>query len=357
MAKMKLLFLISNLGAGGAQRSLMTIAEALYNYHDIEVHIASWPTINDKYYVPKNVYFINLGQYNKYKNNKLNYFYAVYTIRKTIKKVHPNWVIATMSDMFMRTLLGKIGLNTQLMVWEHTSMGRKLHIESRIARNFFYRFADKVLVLTNKDYALIDGKYKYVKVIPNPLSFPVYAGISQRRNVVVAMGRLDAWHVKGFDRLIEIWSEVVNDHPSWKLEIIGGGCNQNVQHIKNMIMEHHLEDRVILVGYRNDVQNIFCHSKIFVLPSRVEGFPMCLIEAMSQGCACVSFSMQGAVKDIIESGIDGYIIDDDNTREFACKLSFLMCHNKEMERISNNAISRIERFSPERIAEMWMRLL
>ena len=40
---------------------------------------------------------------------------------------------------------------------------------------------------------------------------------------------------------------------------------------------------------------IYRSAEIFALPSRVEGFPLVLVEAMSQGCACVSFSMQGAV--------------------------------------------------------------
>lgn len=353
----KLLFFISNLGAGGAQRSLMTTTEALHRCYGIEVYVASWPEKGDKFSVPDGVEFIDLGTYSRHSNGKMNYFHAVYTIRQAVRQLRPDWVVATMSDMYMRTFLGCIGLPVHLMVWEHTSMGRKLHLESRIARKCFYRFADLVLVLTNKDLRQVAGKYKHVDVMPNPLSFPVFTGTAQRENIVVAIGRLDVWYVKGFDRLISMWAKVCRLHPSWRLMIVGEGNNENTQHIRKMLEEHHVEDSVVLAGYRTDVQDILRHSKVFVLPSRVEGFPMCLVEAMSQGCACVSFSMQGAVKDIIRDGEDGFIIDDNKEDAFAQVLSDLLSDDVKMNQLAECAINNINRFTPERIAGLWKNLV
>ncbi|MBQ2023624.1 MAG: glycosyltransferase, partial [Alistipes sp.] len=95
----------------------------------------------------------------------------------------------------------------------------------------------------------------------------------------------------------------------------------------------------------------------FALPSRVEGFPMVLIEAMSQGCACLSFQMQGAVNEIMTDGKDGLIVDDGNIERFTQRLDSLMEDEKYRTTLATQAVESVARFSEDCFAQRWTEII
>ena len=81
-------------------------------------------------------------------------------------------------------------------------------------------------------------------------------------------------------------------------------------------------------------------SSIFILSSRFEGFGMVLIEAMSQGCACVSFDCESGPSDIIDAGVDGLLVPDQDNAAMAEALGRLMSDDALRETLSIAAPKR-----------------
>lgn len=355
---MKVLFFIQNMGQGGAQRSLITLLTELKLSFNYDVYLAFWNEVPLAYDIPSDLNVIQLGRYSIYNSKIWNYLHSINIVRHTIRDVNPDYVVATMCDMFAKVFWGNISLNKKLIAWEHTSMDRKLHFESEISRKYLYCFADKIILLTNKDKNIYRNKSKNVVVVPNGVPFKeIPVGLSVRNNDIIAVGRLDVWEIKGFDLLMKIWGQINYRHPNWRLLIAGGGNEESIKKVQSIAKENRVSESVVFLGYRKDMDVILQKTKIFVLPSRIEGFPMSLIEAMSQGNSCVAFSIKGAINDIITDGKDGYIVNDGDITTFANKLEQLMDDKKLLDKISHNAIESVQRFSSLNVAKIWSEIL
>ena len=123
-----------------------------------------------------------------------------------------------------------------------------------------------------------------------------------------------------------------------------------------MIAEKGVQDHVKLLGRVSDMKSLYAESSIFALPSRMEGFPMVLMEAMSQGCACVAFSVGGS-SDEMMSEKSGLLIPDGDASSFEAALVRLIENEKEREMFSQNAIKEVSRFSVDFFMDEWEKLI
>lgn len=111
-------------------------------------------------------------------------------------------------------------------------------------------------------------------------------GIRQTDLVIGCVGRLS--EDKGQDILIEASQDVLNKYPNVKFVFIGSGFENTNKVLVDSIASKSKLDRFILMGERNDVNTCFGLMDIFCLPSRTEGFPNVLAEAMLSKLPCVS---------------------------------------------------------------------
>jgi len=105
---------------------------------------------------------------------------------------------------------------------------------------------------------------------------------------VVFFSRVD-FSQKGVDTLLMAWKEVINTRPSSRLVIVGGFHNEEENKLKDMITKLHLKGKVIYTGFVSDdkVIEILNKSRLFVLPTRFDGFSLATLEAMSCGLPCI----------------------------------------------------------------------
>ena len=103
----------------------------------------------------------------------------------------------------------------------------------------------------------------------------------------VFLGRLAPQ--KGIDILLKAWKKVVGVQPTAKLVLIGGGDEVNLRKYRDMISELDLKERVDVKGFQSDerVVELLNSSKLFVFPSRKEGFAQAVSQAMACGLCCV----------------------------------------------------------------------
>ena len=151
--------------------------------------------------------------------------------------------------------------------------------------------------------------------------------------------------------------KICETHPTWTLKIAGAGTKQQKEFILNLTQEANIKDRVELLGFQEDLKSLFNKAAIFVLSSRYEGFGLVLIEAMSQGCACIAADYNGRQKEIITNNQNGITIEPDNLEELSDALTKLLINNNFRENIAEKAIERSHFYDVKNITNKWEELL
>ena len=127
-------------------------------------------------------------------------------------------------------------------------------------------------------------------------------GVPADAPMVLWVGRLDP--VKGLDLLIDAFATVARDSKAHLL-LAGGGPIE--RHLIERIADHRLANRVRLLGPRRDVASLLKTADVFVLPSRTEGLPNSLLEAMAVGCPIVTTDVPGC-RDLINHRQSGLLV-------------------------------------------------
>lgn len=114
------------------------------------------------------------------------------------------------------------------------------------------------------------------------------------------------------------------------------GQGNKKEYLENLAKEIGMEERLILAGFRTDVAEIYKCCDVFAFPSKREGLPVSVMEAMASGLPCVVSDIRGNV-DLIKNGENGYPCDPQNVAEFAEKIDEMLKNKAfvEMIRIYN----------------------
>ena len=98
-------------------------------------------------------------------------------------------------------------------------------------------------------------------------------------------------------------------------------------------------------------------SCIFAMTSITEGLPMVLLEAGSVGIPSIAYETDSGVNDIIDDGINGFVIKNRNEEEYITKLNEYLENKKLQKTMSSNMIKKTKEFSAEKIAKIWINVL
>jgi glycosyltransferase involved in cell wall biosynthesis len=189
-------------------------------------------------------------------------------------------------------------------------------------------------------------KKSKIKVIPNILRpITLYPEI-ERKEIILAVGRLGD-HLKGFDLLIESFSFLKNK--TWELHIAGG--DENGQELKKLATKLGVLDRITFLGKVQNIDIVYASAGIFVIPSRSEGFPNALAEAMGAGCCCIAFDFIAGPRDMIDHGESGFIVLEENILALASKIDELIHLPTELERIGQNALGIRDKLAVDKVSK------
>lgn len=347
---MTILFYLHHLNLGGAERVTSILVNEL-SRRGHTVFVVLYSNIIDSYPISKNVNIIRLP---RYRSKRLDHCIK---LRKLIKDIHPDVCVGVLYINFLTLLKTTIGLGIPIIASDHTNFHWNENRLKKFTRYYLYRYASAVTILSENDKEFMKSRLHNLRVIYNPLSFPVLQSDEPREKTIICAGRLDAWRIKGFDNMFKIWSKICKKYPDWRLDIAGGGSNENSIKLVQMADELNIRDQVFFWGGVQHLDEVLKKSSIFALSSREEGFPCVLTEAMSQGCAPVAFSIHGNIQEIITDGQDGFIIPDGDLDAFQEKLEELICNEELRSRLGKNAIESMKRFEPDLIVDQWESLL
>jgi glycosyltransferase involved in cell wall biosynthesis len=239
---------------------------------------------------------------------------------------------------------------------EHNNHIRKTDFIGNLTKKHLYYFTNVLTVLTSFDYEYYKKRGVNVKIMPNPCTFNIYKEITRdRKKIILAVGDLNRYHHKGFDNLIPLIAPILLKYPSWNLKIVGGG-SIGLELLENLAFKYQIRDQVVFDGYSNNVADIMRESDIFILTSRTEGLPMVLLEAMSQGMACISYNCKTGPSDIIDNDINGILVEDQNENAMSEKLNILINLPELRIKLANNAINSLDRFKIDSIYKKYLNI-
>lgn len=283
-------------------------------------------------------------------------------LRRELRRARPDVIVSFIDQTNVLTLLAAEGLGVPVVAVEqsdpHTFPMKPAWARLRLLA---YARAARVVLLSARDADFFPPRLRgRVAVIPNPFvpppPAPPDAGPrtdATRRPTLIGVGRLH--RDKGFDILLEAFSMLASDHPEWQLTILGEGDERG--RLEARRDELRLGGRVSLPGRVKDPYTFLRRASLFALPSRAEGFPLALCEALACGLPAVCADCAGGVRDIIEDGANGLLVPANDPAALARALGRLMGDEAERERLARRAPEIVERFSPEKTFAAWESLL
>ncbi|MBX7246494.1 MAG: glycosyltransferase family 4 protein [Candidatus Sumerlaeaceae bacterium] len=361
---MRLTLVIATLGSGGAERVLTTLANHWErNGHEITIITLSGIG-NDFYSLEPAIQRVGLdvmsesgGTVSALTGNVRR----LASLRSALSSSRPDVVLSFIDRTNVLTLLAGMGLKIPIVVSERVDP-RQWPIGGtwNALRRMTYKRAATVVVQTQ---AVVPWAKEFlpedkVAVVPNPVTI----GLGQSAKdgmppmqlkppIACAMGRLVPQ--KGFDLLIPAFAECARTRPNWTLIILGEGPER--KRLEELVARNGLEGRVLLPGNSTNPQAILGQCDLFVLPSRFEGFPMALCEAMAAGATCLSFDCPSGPAEIVRPGLDGMLIPlSEDPSRLADGMARLMDDSHLRAALRSRAPEIAERFSLERISARWL---
>ncbi|MFD0687375.1 glycosyltransferase [Actinomadura fibrosa] len=216
-----------------------------------------------------------------------------------------------------------------------------------------YADVDRLLLLTAEDAdAWARDGMSNADHVPNALHVRPKVHPTLDLPVVACVGRLS--YEKGVDLLLEAWERAVAGRPGWRLHVYGAGPQED--ELCAAAATAGLADSVEFRGVVDDVEDALVEASVFALPSRAEGFPMSVLEAMAYGLPSVAFDCAPGVRALIEDGRDGLLVPPGDTAAFAAALGRLMDDRDLRRSLGREARASVERFRPETVLARWDRL-
>jgi glycosyltransferase involved in cell wall biosynthesis len=356
---MKLLYITNGInGAGGLERVLSLKASYLADFYGYEVTILS---LNDNHIHPFYTFSDKIKMLSiAVAGNPLQYARSYREgVKKIVTVVQPD-VISVCDDGLKAFFIPKILNNSIPIIYErHVSklieMRHDFSLKKRIAIRAKWKAMEYLATDFKKFVVLTEGNtnewvtLRNIEVISNPLSFYPENSSALDQKKVIVVGRQA--YQKGYDLLLSAWEKVLKQQPDWKLEIYGK--KDESQNLEFLVKELGITENVSFFNPEKNIEQKYLESSIYVMSSRFEGFGMVLIESMACGVPCISFNCKYGPSDIIQNGIDGYLVENGNTEALASAIVNLIKDETLRKTMGAKAKENVKRYLPKIIVKQW----
>ncbi len=227
------------------------------------------------------------------------------------------------------------GVPCRLIVSERLTIegsreGFATELVRRMLIRLLYRAADRIVpnsVAMGRQFVDRFGvPGRKVAVMPNPVDIETIAALAgggepspdaDAAPVIVGMGRLV--RQKGFDLLVRAMAEV---RSRAHLVLIGEGPEEGA--LRGLAARIGVSARIEFAGFRANPYPVVGAASVFVLPSRYEGFPNALVEAMSLGIPCVASRCPTGPEEIVTDEVDGLLVPVEDPKGLAAAIDRLL---------------------------------
>ncbi len=361
---MKLLFFIPSLQCGGAERVAVTLCNRWAECGwDVTLATFDDGTVPPFFQPADAVRHVPLGL----QRRRTGFWYSIVNnvrrvprLRRFIAAERPDRIVSFIDATNVLSLIAAWGTGIPVVVSERTVPERHpVPAGWRFLRRLTYPRAHAIVLQTQTAAAYFPASWaRRIAVLPNPVprcTTRSEAGEALRDGPrwLLAMGRLEP--PKGFDLLIRAFARIASAYPLWNLRILGEGPDR--ESLERQIANAGLTERVSLPGAESDPGAALRHGDAFVLSSRYEGFPNALCEAMACGLPVVAFDCPTGPAEIVSDGVDGLLVPAENIEALAAAIAGLIDDPRLRQELARSAANVSDRFSVERVAAQWERVL
>ena len=356
---MKIVCLIHKLTYSGAPKIMIWLANKLSkNGHEISL-VACYKT-EFNLAIDRNVKLIELNvsqSNNKFWRNTIQLDKIGKTVTSILESIQPDIVISFL-DLLGFWILRKgvcSRLHIKLVVSERVDPYSRKGLTGLIKKRTIEK-ADAFVFQTEHAKRFYNISNKPSSVIPNPIRNndrlkSINYDVVAAPKVIVSIGRISIKQ-KRQDVMLKAFSFVSKKHPEYLLKIYGDGKDE--KRISKLIKHLGISGKAFLCGKTDDPINCLLESKIFVLTSDYEGIPNALIEALQCGIPSVSTDCSpGGARLLINSGVNGFIVEKGNAVEVANRINELIDNNELCRLFSMNARKMIGSFDETNIFSKW----
>lgn len=368
---MRITLFTDTLAAGGAERTVVVLAEEFAN-RGHRVVVVTWNNdVADFYMLPTGVQRIRVPLDSQ--QASVRWFDVIgnarrlRAIRRTIRATDPDAVISFQDGTNELFLVSSAGDRYRKLISCQNDIEQHAHYNRRWAalRRYLYRLADWVVFLDADQARRASHSHRSWRCtgIPNPLPHidtspgtreTQVTGWLERFSLrVSAMGRLV--YQKGFDLLLEAFKRVNEVLPNAGLVIIGEGDLR--PQLEASVAGLGLKDVVMMPGRLHRPHAVISRCHAFVLSSRYEGQGLALVEAMATGVAVISHDCPSGPSTIIRDGYDGILVPSGDVDGLARAIIRVLQNEHERQTLATHATEVRRRYAADAICRQWEELL
>jgi glycosyltransferase involved in cell wall biosynthesis len=364
---MKVLFVargIENM-AGGLERMIISIMNALSGRHN--VYLLTWDRDGAVPFYPMapdiQWHRLNTGD-PAVKAGVGIILTRLSRIRPLVKNVAPDVIVCFQGGSFRSMQLYTAGLGIPLVAAERTAPTLYEHANSkrvRFVEHLAFTFAKRITIQFDRFRYLYPARLRpRIVTIPNPVPRATCfarpnAKYAEGRWRLLSVGRLG--YQKNFSVLIDAFATLAKRFSDWDLRIVGEGEDRGALEARVARLPG-LSGRVSLPGATSEVGSEYAAAHLFCLPSRWEGFPNALAEALAHGLPAVGFAGCDGVPDLIQAEGNGALAaGNGDATALADALAPLMADAEKRAALGMNAVGSVAGYRPEEVYGLWEKVL
>lgn len=350
VTKKKILFTIPNFDTAGSGKALLKIARGL-NPGEFEPHIACFHTRGLFFgEVEKSGIPVHVLPFASSMRPLLKGLWQCWKTSRFFRKnrfdlIHSYHYSADYSEPLAARMAGVKWIYTKKnMNWGGKSangwklrsrLAHRIAVQNHDMERQFFPGSDKTFYLTRG----VDTAEFFPKPFDNKL--PVELGIYDSQ-VKIILNVANMVPVKGLDVLINAFAQLKSQH--LRLVLVGDNNNEYGDHLKELVKELKLGEKVIFTGKRSDVNRFLSIASVFVLPTldegRKEGSPVALLEAMACGVPVIGSDIPG-IRDQLEA-YPQLLTEPKNAEMLAHKIEYILnMDNQERSQLKESLVTHI----------------
>lgn len=290
--------------------------------------------------------------------------HALVALRRVLQRTQPDVVVSFLWDSNILNILSRVFLAHQVIISERNALGAKIAdvfgtgLKGTIAGFFtktIYRFASRIIAVSSgvREELLSAGlPSANVVAIPNPIDLDfINARKSEpldiERPFVLFVGRLSKQ--KNVDVLIEAFDLLSNE--GLGLRIVGSGEEEHS--LRKLVANLGLKERITFIPFDPNPFRYMARAEAFVLPSRYEGFPNVLVEAMACGTPVIAADCCEGVREIVKHDVTGLLFAVGDKEALSNSIKRIMSDSDLRENMIREATRAIERFNVATIVKRY----
>lgn len=340
MSDIKVLNVIDSLYAGGAEALLKNFVLSAKNNAGFQIDVCTLysRSVFKEELISCGVNVYELRLKHKYDFSKITRLIKLIKLNSyDIVHVHlfPADLLCSIASLF---LPGKV----KFIFSEHNVFNRRRSLLFyKPIDKFVYSHYSKVICVSNmvkqslNDY-ILETKDKSV-VIKNAVPVRFVPDSQEKNYDLLFVGRLE--EAKGVDILVQAVKLYRDEyHDSIKMAIVGDGSKKEI--LFEMVNMFGLGEDIFFLGVRKDIPELMWQSKVLVLPSRWEGLPMVILEAMANKIPVITTPV-GGIPEIIENYKTGLLFNPEDAKDLSEKIRLLLSDIGLQFDIKQNAFRKV----------------